>query len=199
MRCLIYQIPQNPGETKIEIKKSTFIASIFHTSTQQEMHRELETLRQNHPKANHHCWAHILGAPNDSQSFGFSDDGEPKNSAGKPILNVLSHSGFGETTIVVTRYFGGIKLGVGGLVKAYTQAAQEALLTVVAKEQIPTKTYTITVPYNMEPIISHFLNKAGYVVNDKVFDSNVTYLIDCPIPQYEILHQELCQILGIAP
>jgi len=87
----------------------------------------LSELRNEFPDANHHCWAIILGSPDASHGQDQSDDGEPKNTAGKPMLNVLQHSGLGHVMAIVTRYFGGVKLGAGGLVRAYSSAVSEAI------------------------------------------------------------------------
>ncbi len=76
-------------------------------------------MKQKHPDARHNCWGFVAGRPDDSMLWGFSDDGEPSGTAGKPILAQLSGCGVGEITAVVTRYYGGIRLGTGGLVKAY--------------------------------------------------------------------------------
>ncbi|MGL5587233.1 MAG: YigZ family protein, partial [Aeromonas veronii] len=88
--------------------------------------------KRQHPAARHHCWAFVAGAPQDSQVYGFSDDGEPSGTAGKPILAQLMGSGLGEICAVVVRYYGGIQLGTGGLVKAYGGGVSAAL------KQLPT-------------------------------------------------------------
>jgi len=92
----------------------------------------LHKARHDYPDARHHCWAYQLGSPQQPSSVAFNDDGEPSGTAGKPILNVLNHKDIGDITVVVIRYFGGIKLGAGGLVRAYSAATQQAL------EQLPT-------------------------------------------------------------
>lgn len=174
-----YQIPSEDKVAEIVIQKSRFIAQAFSIESRDEVNGVLDQVRAKYPKSRHNCYAFIAGAPNDSQAYGFSDDGEPNGTAGKPMLNVLMHSGIGQILVVVTRYFGGIKLGTGGLVRAYTNATNEVLgeLETILKEE---KTHAdLQVSYSMEPLIrSHLENlaidfSAGYSEN-VAFKLNVT-------------------------
>jgi uncharacterized YigZ family protein len=131
-----YLIPSANLETELIIKKSRFITFVFHTKNRNEAMTHLETLRERYPDARHHCWAYLLGDPKAPNSVAMSDDGEPSGTAGKPILNVMQHKDVGDIMIVVVRYFGGIKLGAGGLVRAYSGATQQAYsaLTTIKKQ-----------------------------------------------------------------
>ncbi|WP_221774631.1 YigZ family protein [Pelagicoccus albus] len=152
-------MPSENVETEIVIQKSRFIAQCFRVDDRDAVNGVLEKVRAKYPKAGHHCYACIAGAPTDSQAYGFSDDGEPNGTAGKPMLNVLMHSGVGCILVVVTRYFGGIKLGTGGLVRAYTDATNEVLgkvETVLREEKTEA---SLTVGYSMEPLIRSYLEK----------------------------------------
>lgn len=154
-----YRIPSENREAEIVIQKSRFIAQCFFVACRDDVGAVLAGVRNKYPKAGHHCYAFIAGAPNDSQAYGFSDDGEPNGTAGKPMLNVLMHSGIGCILVVVTRYFGGIKLGTGGLVRAYTDATNEVLgelKTVLREEKTEAE---LTVSYSMEPLIRNHLEK----------------------------------------
>lgn len=156
---IAYRIPYENREAEIVIQKSRFIAQAFLVNGRDEIGGVLENIRMKYPKARHHCYAFIAGAPDDSQAYGFSDDGEPNGTAGKPMLNVLMHSGLGCILVVVTRYFGGIKLGTGGLVRAYSDATNEVLgeLKTSLKEE---KTEAeLNVSYSMEPLIRNHLEK----------------------------------------
>ncbi|QIW09582.1 YigZ family protein [Francisella sp. LA112445] len=106
------------------IKKSRFITHVFYIENEQEALDSIATIKEKYNDANHHCWAYALVEDNKSR---FSDDGEPSGSAGKPILAHIQGSGLLNILVVVVRYFGGVKLGVGGLIRAYGQAAKEAL------------------------------------------------------------------------
>lgn len=122
-----YFIPAAPLVLSEEIKKSRFITLIAHTPTVETAKAWINDIKQQHPSARHHCWAFVAGAPQDSQVYGFSDDGEPSGTAGKPMLAQLMGSGIGEITAVVVRYYGGVLLGTGGLVKAYGGGVGAAL------------------------------------------------------------------------
>jgi len=152
-----YRIPSENTEAEIVIQKSRFIAQAFSIESREEVGGILDEIKSKHPKAGHHCYAFVSGAPTDSQAYGFSDDGEPNGTAGKPMLNVLMHSGIGQILVVVTRYFGGIKLGTGGLVRAYTNATNEVLgnLNTILKEEKAKA--ELHVSYSMEPLIRNQL------------------------------------------
>ncbi|MGO2074996.1 MAG: YigZ family protein, partial [Pseudoalteromonas sp.] len=122
-----YKYPAESVFYQEEIKKSTFIVHIGHTPDLDAAKAFIRDIEQKYSDARHNCWAHVAGNPGGSHVYGFSDDGEPNGTAGKPMLNVLVGSGLGEVTAVVTRYFGGIKLGTGGLVRAYGGSLNNAL------------------------------------------------------------------------
>ncbi|WP_176502974.1 YigZ family protein [Cobetia sp. 5-11-6-3] len=161
-----YQIPalapEAHHEHSIEIEKSRFIAWLAHAPTPDAMTRLLEQAHLAHPNACHHCTAFIAGAPNEQNAIGFSDDGEPGGTAGRPMYQVLEGSGVGQIACVVIRYFGGIKLGTGGLARAYSRAVLDAL------ERLPTTTFTPRTPRRLkvgfahEADVRHWLN--GYDV-----------------------------------
>ena len=122
-----YFKPQQTVSCEESIKRSRFISLIIPVANRQQAQQQLEKIKQLHPQARHHCWAFVAGHPNDSQCLGFSDDGEPSGTAGKPMLAQLQGSGLGQILAVVVRYSGGIKLGTGGLVKAYGGGAPQTL------------------------------------------------------------------------
>ena len=120
-------VPKQEYDTEIVISKSKFITTIRRIQSIQEMRIFYGDMQKRHPKANHHCWGMVAGNSSDSSHYGCSDDGEPSGTAGKPILTVLQYSGKSQTGVIVSRYFGGVKLGKGGLVRAYTEAAKRIL------------------------------------------------------------------------
>lgn len=154
-----YLIPAGPYEATYEIKNSHFIASVRPIRSMVEMKLFVKELREKHPKANHNCWAVITGSPMDSNTYGFSDDGEPSGTAGKPLFTVLLYSGSGQVGVVVTRYFGGIKLGAGGLVKAYTASAKAGLEATSMISYSPMKTVVVTIPYKQEPYLRYLIDQ----------------------------------------
>ncbi|WP_043528296.1 IMPACT family protein [Litchfieldella xinjiangensis] len=116
-------------ETTLEIERSRFITWTCHAERAADFEAVLASARAAHPAASHHCSAFIAGPPGEQQAIGFSDDGEPGGTAGRPMYQVLEGSGLGQVGCVVIRYFGGIKLGTGGLARAYSQAVAQALDT----------------------------------------------------------------------
>ena len=120
-----YLILENPLSFQEEIKKSRFITYLAHIEGKQQALDYLQSIKVLHKDARHHCWAYIAGGPKDSVQMGCSDDGEPKGTAGKPMLSLLQGTSVGEIMAVVVRYSGGIKLGTGGLVRAYSNGIQQ--------------------------------------------------------------------------
>ena len=122
-----YQVIDGQHNFELEIKKSKFIGHVGHSSDRQQAMDFIASIKTLHPQASHNCWAFQAGPPGSSQVIGCSDDGEPHGTAGKPILNVLMHAKVGEIAVVVTRYYGGIKLGTGGLARAYSESAKKTI------------------------------------------------------------------------
>ncbi|MEH6568641.1 MAG: YigZ family protein [Halioglobus sp.] len=122
-----YQVPAQRFENEYVIKKSRFIARVVPVKSRDEAMAAVADARADYPDARHHCWAYLLGKPADASSAGMNDDGEPAGTAGKPIFNVLQYGHLGDIMVIVIRYFGGIKLGAGGLVRAYSTATVRAL------------------------------------------------------------------------
>ena len=126
-----YRVPDLPAgtwrERIIEVERSRFIAWLCHAPDVQAFETLLIEARRAHPSASHHCSAYIAGPPGEQNAIGFSDDGEPGGTAGRPMYQVLEGTGLGQVGCVVTRYFGGTKLGTGGLARAYAQAVAKVL------------------------------------------------------------------------
>ena len=123
MSAMAYHSPAWPQQSEIEVKRSRFVADLMPLTS--DPRAQIQAIRQAQPKAGHHCWAYI-GDP-ESTDRDSSDDGEPKGTAGKPMLAMLQGLGLGQTLVVVSRYFGGVKLGTGGLVRAYGQAVRDVI------------------------------------------------------------------------
>ncbi len=128
-----YRVPQRDLEVVLEVKRSRFIARAGYAESRAAALANVAQARLDHPDARHHCWAYLLGDPARTASAAMNDDGEPSGTAGRPILNVIQHKGIGDLVVVVIRYFGGIKLGAGGLVRAY------AGVTELVLSQLPTR------------------------------------------------------------
>lgn len=123
----MYHTLSAPISARYEIKKSEFLAFAYPIANKEDVARCVQALRTAYPDARHICTGYIIGNPNNTTSAGFDDDGEPSGTAGRPILSVLQHKAIGDVCVIVVRYFGGIKLGAGGLVRAYATATQMAV------------------------------------------------------------------------
>lgn len=178
-----YDIPAEPLSFSEEIKKSRFITLLAHTDGVDEARAFVQQIKQQHPAARHHCWAFVAGAPDDSQQLGFSDDGEPSGTAGKPILAQLMGSHTGEITAVVVRYYGGIMLGTGGLVKAYGGGVQQALRLLPRRVKVPMLTFSLICDYaqlsEIERLVARF---DGQVLNSE-FLEKITLTLALPHAQ----------------
>lgn len=158
-------VPAEPVTVVDEIKKSRFITLLAHTDGVEAAKAFVESVRAAHPDARHHCVAWVAGPPDDSQQLGFSDDGEPAGTAGKPMLAQLMGCGIGEITAVVVRYYGGILLGTGGLVKAYGGGVSQALNLLTTIRKTPLTEYTLQCEYGQLAGIESLLGQfAGQIV-----------------------------------
>ncbi|AQP99776.1 YigZ family protein [Pseudoalteromonas aliena] len=173
-----YKYPAADVFHQEEIKKSTFIVHIAHTPDLACAKAFIKSIEEKYSDARHNCWAHVAGNPGGSHVYGFSDDGEPNGTAGKPMLNVLMGSGLGEITAVVTRYFGGIKLGTGGLVRAYGGSLNNALVKLQTVLKVPSIEITGSSEYSMQGAIEQRLKSNYQVLNiDKQFTANIEWVI----------------------
>ncbi len=141
-------IPLEPVQTEILVVNSRFIADLEYTGSVEQARAHLAKVRERHPTATHNVPAFIIGHGNSIITH-CSDDGEPSGTAGKPALGVLQGSGLGNVSVVVTRYFGGTKLGTGGLVRAYGDAVREVLKWVKLAALLPTTTLLFVTPYRL--------------------------------------------------
>ena len=188
----IYLKPAREVRTALEIKRSRFISIAAPVDDIQACQAFIQSVKDEFPDARHHCTAFIAGAPKNSQCYGMSDDGEPSGTAGKPMFNVLMHSGLGEVAVVIVRYFGGIKLGTGGLVKAYSQATQMVLDALETQEVRPHFAVAIEADYAFESDIRHWLTELSARKIECQYGQAVTMSVEVEEP--ELLAERLQQV-----
>lgn len=167
---------KNDITNEIEIKNSKFITKIYKTG-KEEIINILEKLKKEYPKATHYCYAY--NSKNYKKS---SDDNEPTGTAGKPILNVLEKEELENVLVVIIRYFGGIKLGAGGLIRAYTKATTEALKKAIYQEVQDAYKVRIQFPYSEEKNINYLIQEKNIL--KKEFQENIIY--ECIIEKDKI-------------
>ena len=166
-----YTTIEGTAEAAIVEKKSEFIAAASFADTEQAALRFLEEVRARHRTANHNVYAYLLRQGGRTR---YSDDGEPQKTAGLPVLEVLRHSGLTDLIVVVTRYFGGTLLGTGGLVRAYTAAAQAALERAHRVTVRPCVDMSAVLPYALYEQGARLAAAAGAKVRDTRFTDEVT-------------------------
>jgi uncharacterized YigZ family protein len=138
-------------------------------------------MRAEFPDATHNCWAYVAGPPGSTRAIGMSDAGEPHGTAGRPMLDVLLYSGIGEVAAVVTRYYGGVKLGKGGLVRAYGGAVQYALESLPTVLRTPTRAVQVTVDYQDVEMLRRLSEQHGAEVAAEEYAADVTYTLLLPL------------------
>lgn len=188
-----YQTLKSPVRADLEIKKSQFIAFAYPVASRDEAMFHVEQLRLEFPDARHHCWAYIIGDPSNTTSAGFDDDGEPNGTAGRPILNVLQHKAIGNVIIIVVRYFGGIKLGAGGLTRAYAGSAQLAVDEMQLVEFIPKSTLIIETDFANEAQCRYIAAQLDGIIGEV----NYSQIVQLPVTVANEHIAELQENLGI--
>ncbi|MGJ3355637.1 IMPACT family protein [Providencia sp. Je.9.19] len=175
-----YLIPAETISVTEEIKKSRFITYLAHTEGIDAAKDYIQSIKAQYPDARHHCWAFVAGRPDDSQQLGFSDDGEPTGTAGKPIMAQLLGSHLGEITCVVVRYFGGIKLGTGGLVRAYGSGVQQALKILPTQTKVPQKIFDLVCDYSLISAVEQLLVQMNGMILRSDYNESVSLQITIP-------------------
>lgn len=167
-----YLTIQGPAEGNYKEKRSKFLAFAYPVKSENEIKSNIEKLKKKYFDARHHCFAWVLGA--DKDKFRTFDDGEPNHSAGDPILGQIRSRDLTNILVVVVRYFGGIKLGVGGLVAAYKAAAYEALQNAKVIEEHVVAFFRITYSYDATPQAMKLVKEFDLKVADQIFEQRGT-------------------------
>jgi uncharacterized YigZ family protein len=165
--------PSLENHAEIEIKKSRFIGTVRRARTAEEARDLVRGERALHPDARHVVYAFLIGGPK-SETAGMSDDGEPKGTAGRPVLEVLRGSGVRNALVTVTRYFGGTKLGTGGLVRAYTEGARAALRDLPVTRCAVRRSCFLTLPYEYYEPVRRLLEARGAEAGEEIFGETVS-------------------------
>lgn len=159
-----YRVPVNRASAEIRVKGSRFLAEVLPADSEEIARETLAGRRREFHDATHHCSAWRLGP--DGDTVRFDDDGEPSGTAGAPILRQIEASGLTETLVVVTRWFGGTKLGTGGLIRAYGDAAKEALATVRVAKRTVRRSITVRFAYEDTSPAMHVISRFDAVIDD---------------------------------
>ena len=172
--------PAREVSVEKKIQKSRFIASVCLCNSEESARERLKEIQNAHKQASHNCWAFRIGVEPAAEYS--SDDGEPSGTAGKPILGAILRADVTNTLVVVTRYFGGIKLGVRGLIDAYASSASEALEAAGRVKKRQTKEYSFSVPYETSNPLEHLFTVCEVAVSDQFLTFGELIDVFCRVP-----------------
>lgn len=184
-----YRIIAHGGTAEIEEKKSRFIAHVEAVSSEEEALAFVGKIKKQYWDARHNCYAYIVGEQGELKRF--SDDGEPSGTAGRPILEVLENAGLRDLALVVTRYFGGTLLGMGGLVRAYTKAAQEGLAASGVCTMACGYELTVVSDYNGIGKIQYLLGRRGIAGDEVSYGEQVRLRVHVPMADRDAVLREI--------
>jgi len=183
-------------ESRIEyeekIKRSTFIATIENVSSIDSAKQFISTVSSQHKTASHNCWAYIVG--DKAEISHSSDAGEPSGTAGKPMLNALQKHELSNVAVVVTRYYGGVKLGIRGLIEAYGISVENAVQKAILKKIINIQIYKLQTSYDFLDILTYNLRKMKAKITDSKYTENVTVTIEVEEKDQEILNKYIVEL-----
>ena len=186
-----YKTVAKASESYLVEKKSKFIASVFPVDNEKQALEYLSSVKSKYPDATHHVYAYII---DENNIFRYTDDGEPSGTAGMPVLDTIRKEGLVDVLVVVTRYFGGTLLGTGGLVHAYGASAREGLKTSEIITRCLCNIISVTVDYSLSGKIQYEIASQNYILDDTVYDENVTFFICCTPDKTEKLIRDITDL-----
>lgn len=186
-----YTILAAAVEVTTEEKNSDFLTFLHPVTSREEAIQHIEHYRQRYADANHVCWAYVIGNTRQPKTQAFSDAGEPSGTAGKPMLHVLTERDLGNSLAVVVRYFGGVKLGAGGLVRAYSGAVSTAVNCAELTQVVPSTDIKITVGFAYEAKIRHLANQYQSNILQVDYATEVTLNVSLPATQAQLFAQQV--------
>ena len=177
-----YYIIVQDSKTEIKIKDSRFIGESFYADNSKQSLSSLQLVKRREHAASHNCYAYRVGMPENIE-FKYSDDGEPGGSAGRPIYDVITGNNLSNVLVVVTRYFGGTKLGTGGLARAYSEAARNVLEESGSREVFLTRRMSLTLDFPLYDSLLVILRKHNVNTIESDFSDRVNLVIDVRVGQ----------------
>jgi uncharacterized YigZ family protein len=189
-----YPIPAARVRFQETISRSRFITTVAAAETPEQARGLVAEIRREFPDATHHCFAYVAGPPGSTAQIGMSDDGEPSGTAGRPMLAVLLGSGVGDIAAVVTRFFGGTKLGTGGLVRAYGGGVKAALAQLPLQEKVTLRALELRGAYYWISALDRLLPSYEAQVRERTFNANVTWHVTVPEERLNALIAALVEL-----
>jgi len=177
-----YRVPAGHAGVEESIRRSRFVTRLAPAATVEEAKAFIDGLRAEHADATHNCWAYLVGPPGSTAQVGYSDDGEPHGTAGPPMLTALLHSGVGDIAAVCTRYYGGVKLGTGGLARAYSGGVKSALEALDTALRVDRVALTVRVAYADIDAVRRVCEAQQTEVRSETFGSDIVLAVGVPEP-----------------
>ncbi len=196
--CLMqdtYKTIEQAAQGYVTEKKSKFLSFVFHVESSEEVKGIVDEHRKKYYDARHVCWAYMLGP--EREEYRSNDDGEPSGTAGRPILGQINSYGLTNVLIIVIRYFGGTLLGTGGLIKAYKEAAEDAVRNAVIVEKTVDRILTVRFEYVLLNDVMHALKQFEEVSWEQDFKESCTMKLRIRKSEFQRLHDTLSQIYGV--
>lgn len=175
-----YLVPARTHRVEDSVRRSRFVTTAARASTPEGAHAFIESVREELPDATHHCWAFVAGPPGSTAHVGMSDAGEPHGTAGRPMLTALLHGRVGEVVVVCSRWFGGVKLGPGGLSRAYAQGVNHVLETLPTTELVVRVCVDVEVGYADVDGLRLLAERHGALVEEEHYGASVHYRLGVP-------------------
>ncbi len=189
-----YLVPAERHQAETVIERSRFVCTLSRVQSATDAQRFIRDAQQQSPQATHHCWAYVLGAPGTTSRIGMSDDGEPHGTAGRPMLTVLLHSDIGEIAAVVTRWYGGTKLGTGGLARAYSGAVQSALSALPTSWRVESVPLQVAVDYNVVTPVQQLFAAMDVEIRSEAYAEQAVYDVLVARDQESKLRMQLADL-----
>lgn len=182
-----------PSRAEIKVQGSRFIGEVLQALTIIEAQISIEAIRKREYAATHHCYAYRIGHDGTPQ-FKYSDDGEPNGTAGRPIYDAIVGAGLTDTLVVVTRYFGGTKLGTGGLAHAYADTAAQAIKSAGQVQRFVTSRARCTIEFSLYERLTRLLTKLGATVVESQFTADVALVIEIRRSRFDELKAQFVEL-----
>jgi len=189
-----YPVPAGIHRVEESVRRSRFITTLALAPDAEAARAFVERVRGEFPDATHHCWAFVAGPPGSTRSVGMSDAGEPAGTAGRPMLTVLLHGGVGEVVAVCTRYYGGTKLGTGGLARAYAGGVKLALQELPTEERVRRVGAEVVVGYGAVDALQRLLEALEACVDEESYGEAVRYRVSLPESRLGELDEAVARI-----
>lgn len=188
-----YLVPLTEIRREQMVINSRFIATLAPAFSIDEARAFMKRIREEFSDASHNVPVYIIGGGNTVTEY-FSDDGEPSGTSGKPALTVLRGSGLGDAVLVITRYFGGTLLGTGGLVKAYTEAAQSVVNVVERGQRVPVHVAMAAIPYNLLERVRILTSKNRGKILGEDYAGDITLTLQFPVENFEVFQEDIREL-----